>query len=62
MSNASPVNTTAAKLDIATMFFPAALLAVAVGDEAATLDVIFVQVDVAPLGTVTFADNVKSAH
>lgn len=44
------------------MFFPAALLAVAVGDEAAALAVTLVQLEVAVLGTVTLADSVKSAH
>jgi len=44
------------------MFFPAALLAVAVGDEAVVLAVTLVQVEVASLGIVALADSVKSAH
>lgn len=44
------------------MFFPAALLAVAVGDEAGVLAVTLAQLEVALLGTVALAERVKSAH
>jgi hypothetical protein len=61
-SNARPVKITEVILEIVTIFFPAGLLAVAVGDEVTVLAVILAQPEVALLGTVAFADSVKSAH
>lgn len=58
------VRTTATAPEIATTFLPEALLvwAVSVGDEAVLLDVMLAQLEVALLGIVALADNVKSEH
>jgi hypothetical protein len=57
-----PAKTTAATPEIVAILLPAALLAVAVGDEVVVLAVILVQLEVALPGTVALADSVKSAH